>query len=567
MHRLIMLLALILAAWPLWAGTVQITLNDGSVIEGTIVKEYETRIILRTVAGDQIIPRDSIKAIKEVITVREQYEALVKTKDLTKAADHLALAEWCLKSNLKTEYVKHLNEAVKCDPQCAEAQTALGRVRYERKTIGDDGQIRTEVLWVSPKEMEQLKVREKEDAEKLRVAQAQAQIQAATRKKAAAGDGATTADPVAADAPLADWERDFFMKYIPGLSNEDERKRSVAIKTLVTQKFSSKVPPLLLEVLKTGSDTARGAALETLALGKFVQTIPQIEKSMRDDPVASVRAKAACALGDLGEPIAAKALLQALDDKDPEVISETIYALEKITFSSFDYLGTPDARKAREYFRAAVTRTAGKSRREVLVQITQTGTPLERMKAVQALYGMGERSILTVLIDLLAQPDTQIQFEANVLLGQLTGQDMGFDANTTSQEIKDKAVLRWREWLGHQLNDGSAGAAAGTNDKPALSTHELLAALDGPKKDTAKAQIKAMPPVYAIPLLISGLGNGNFYIRAAAFSLLTEISGQYDSFGYDPNEENEVVRQNALAKWDAWFTANRAQFDKPAPAP
>ena len=103
--------------------------------------------------------------------------------------------------------------------------------------------------------------------------------------------------------------------------------------------------------------------------------------------------------------------------------------------------------------------------------------------------------------------------------------------------------------------------AVGDGSK-AIGTSELVIALGSDsKKEQARKQLMAMDKLHAIPMLLRGLNNEDFYVRAGAFVLLKKLTGQLDEMGYDPAEENEVIRVQFIAKWEEWFAKNKEKFE------
>lgn len=554
MTRIHILLAVILlSVMPAIAKTVTVTLVDGSNMTGTVIKQYEDRIVIKTIGGTLEISNSDIKAIEVTQTAIEKYNRRFKNKTFRTASAHLTVAQWCKKNNLRTQYFWHLNEAIKIDPDHEESHRALGHERYQKKWI-ENGVIKSKEIWVSKKEREQLKLEEARLAEQVK--KRKAEVKLGIQRKSSGRQKALK--PVKLHA----WERDFFMKYIPDLDSKDWRKRGIAIKTLVSQKFSHKVPSLLMEVINTGSDLSRQSAIEALSMMDCPGAIPLLEEKALGDPSGPVRGRAASALGKIGGSTSVPVLLKALDDKDKDVVDEAIRALERMTFTSFDYLGSPDIAKAKEVFEGWLHKNAGKSRKEILIDVMQHGSDMDRIKACDILYKAGDVEVMHTLVELLSAKDNDTQAEANRKLMEFSGQDFEFDPYTTSDKLKAGWIEKWKKWVHTEVTKARAGAySKPLSGKAAIKSNELVASLVKGSRQQAEEQILSMKKEYAIPLLINGLNHGDFYVRVAVFSLLKRVSEVPESFGYDPSEENEAVRLNFISKWETWFTENRGKFE------
>ena len=92
-----MLSLVLLAVFSLFAEVI--TMKDGRVLKGRIVKETADTIVLETGGGKVKISRDEVESI-HVLDEEKRYRQLVKELPPTNADDHLRFAEWCRKHNL-----------------------------------------------------------------------------------------------------------------------------------------------------------------------------------------------------------------------------------------------------------------------------------------------------------------------------------------------------------------------------------------------------------------------------------------------------------------------------------
>jgi len=543
---------------------VRVKFLDGTEMMGKLVRETDSKIVLKTVAGIQVINKADIKTIeRNVLSRKDLYRRLLKSKDLTKASSHIEIAKWCLKNDMKVEYFIHMNKAIKIDPDNETAHKALGHVPYEKKWVDENGKIHAKIIWVTRKERERLIAREKAEARKAKGE--------ATPKEEEGKAGITGFASLPEHEPLTPEEKEFIMRYIRDLGSNDWRTRERAVNTLLIQTFAHKLPPLLVDVLKNGSETAKVAALEALLKMNYTPVLGIVQQLAARDPSPKVRRQAVYFLGQLGGPRSASLLVHILNDKNMEVVTEAISALEQITFVVYDYLGKPDVAKARAIYSAWVQRHGTKTRKQFLEEMARRGKPRQRIKASALLYKMGEIKALYNIVELLTHEDVAIQAEANRKLIALTGEDLLFDPQCEDEEIKRKWAENWKLYVAKLAREAGAKkkkSYASGEKAVVLVTPDILKALDGSAKEReeARAQIRAMPKQKAVPLLIRGLNDPNITVRIRCFNLLKEITGMDEDLGYDPGEEKETIRLVFIKKWRAWFEKHKDELvDQPAP--
>ena len=118
---------------PAVCRAVEVTLRDGRVWEGAIVRESADEIVLKTSGGDVSISKESVLSVDRSPTRREQYQTRLAAIDAKDPDQHYLLGLWCRRQGLKRESEYHLNYACGLDPDHAGARRALGQVRYEGK--------------------------------------------------------------------------------------------------------------------------------------------------------------------------------------------------------------------------------------------------------------------------------------------------------------------------------------------------------------------------------------------------------------------------------------------------
>ena len=118
---------------PTSAHGAEVTLVDGRVWEGVIVRETPDLVVLKTVGGEIEISRRGILKIDPKPTRLQRYEHKLAVLDKTSADQHYLLGLWCRRQRLVREAEYHLNYAVGLDVDHVGARRALGHVKYQDK--------------------------------------------------------------------------------------------------------------------------------------------------------------------------------------------------------------------------------------------------------------------------------------------------------------------------------------------------------------------------------------------------------------------------------------------------
>ncbi len=556
MKKAAVILIFIFFILPLFAKTVKITLYDGTVIEGEIVAEYETKYIIKTIGGNMEVMKSNVKG-KPVFTETpiEKYDRIVKGKTFKTAEEHIKIAEWCKKNNLQTQYFKHLHEALEIDPNNETANKAMGKVRYEKRWV-ENGQVKKEYIWVTQKEYEALHQKELDEVNRQKA-----------RKNGPGKTMGGSSKLYIPDVNLEDWQKDFAMPYINNLGSSNWRTRDAAINTLISQDFTDKLIPLVLKTVIEGNPAARESAIEALLRYKYPNLLPFLEDRMLKDKDKNVRRKAIYGLGEVGDAHSVSILLKALDTDDEEIIREIIASLENITFlPSGSMFGKLDPAKIKNKYRTWLSKNSGKTRREILDMVVEGGDPYQQINAARKLFAMGEFDVLQNLINLLKNEDENVQSDANRALVDLTGVDKGFKASITFKPTKEMYIDMWQEWFDgereRKKNQPREQTAGTPGAKPVVSSNKLIMDIadGGDMKDKAKETIMKMKKIDSIPLLIENLNHSDIFVRAAVYSMLINITKGEVLFGYDPKEENATIRMNFISKWEKWWKENKDQY-------
>jgi hypothetical protein len=141
-------LALLLATALARADVVVLT--DGRRIEGTVVRDDDEKVVVRTGLGELEFERALVKEIRRGKTARQEFaerEAAARTAD-----DFHALGQWAQGRKLPSLARKAWRRAIALDPDHAAARAALGYVRHEGE-------------WMTPAERD-ARVRARQEAQR-----------------------------------------------------------------------------------------------------------------------------------------------------------------------------------------------------------------------------------------------------------------------------------------------------------------------------------------------------------------------------------------------------------------
>ncbi|MFQ5654531.1 MAG: hypothetical protein ACE5GW_07350, partial [Planctomycetota bacterium] len=122
-----------------------VVLNDGTEIAGTIVKETDDAVILRSAFGVTTIRRERIKEIRRGNSplIEEFQERFEEAAARRRPAELLDLAEWAHRKGLEVEWRRTLDKVIEFDPDNTRARSELGHARLDGK-------------WIEEREVEEL---------------------------------------------------------------------------------------------------------------------------------------------------------------------------------------------------------------------------------------------------------------------------------------------------------------------------------------------------------------------------------------------------------------------------
>jgi len=142
-------------------------MKDGRRIEGSLVKEEQGVLTVKTGIGELKLARADIREIIAKQTAAQEFEA--RWSAAKSAEDFFQAGEFALSKKMKREASKAWNKAIEIDPDHLGARTALGFVRYkdawltpqqrderikaeEEAEMGARGLVRYQDRWVTPED-------------------------------------------------------------------------------------------------------------------------------------------------------------------------------------------------------------------------------------------------------------------------------------------------------------------------------------------------------------------------------------------------------------------------------
>jgi len=291
----------------------EITLLDGRVWEGVIVREDKDAVVLETVGGEIEIARRGIKSIDRKPTRRQLYETKLTALDKTDPDQHFLLGLWCRRHRLGREAEYHLNYAVGLDPDHAGARRALGHVKYKDQWMPEKEAKEAQGLrfykgrWMTKEaaaieEAEELK---RELAEEVaQQVRALAAMIAAPRSEQSAR--AATRELLALRDPLG------YPAILELMRHDSAAVREVAIRAADKFRIAAADREILLHALYDADAEVRDRARKSLEERWNDGMLDETLKALRDAERPAVRFSAALVLGVAKDPDTIDALIDAL---------------------------------------------------------------------------------------------------------------------------------------------------------------------------------------------------------------------------------------------------------------
>jgi hypothetical protein len=293
-------------------------LANGGRVEGRLVESgdgAEKTVVIELAGGGKLsIARSQIARVDTISTDEAEYQNRARTSPDTVAA-HLALAEWCSDHKLRNEARRHLERILELDPNHEQARGLLGFRKKDgqwmtRDDVMDErGMVMYEGRWVTRQHVELLE-REKE----AKISQGdwantleRMRRWLVGRRQDRADEALATIqsvnDPLAAEAVVALLERE-----------EDPELKRMWMEVLSRLDHQAAVDALVdLSLLDEDSEVRHQCLEYLIASGRQGLLRPYI-RALKDRDNLIVN-RAGAALGQIGDPDATSALIDALVTK------------------------------------------------------------------------------------------------------------------------------------------------------------------------------------------------------------------------------------------------------------
>lgn len=182
--------------------------------------------------------------------------------------------------------------------------------------------------------------------------------------------------------------------------------------------------PALEQATRATDVRVRLAAVDALGNIEDKRALNDLERALRSDSEASVRARAAEAIGNIGEASSVDALAAAIDDKVPQVRYAAVEALAELD----------ELHKAPESLLRAATSSDARLRKHVALALAEIRDPLSinallslidvndrdvRVNVAEALGDIGSSKASAGLLKLLKDPDAEVRRAAAEALGEI----------------------------------------------------------------------------------------------------------------------------------------------------
>lgn len=125
---LVLIAALLLVPGPVCAGDEEITLVDGTVIEGRVIIETPDRIVVKTPTGKRTLKLDQVQSRTRLAPAAERFKAKAAAIKKGDADGWRSLAAWCRARRLKDEEMRCLRMLLEATPGDPAAQKRLAEL-------------------------------------------------------------------------------------------------------------------------------------------------------------------------------------------------------------------------------------------------------------------------------------------------------------------------------------------------------------------------------------------------------------------------------------------------------
>lgn len=130
-------------------------LRDGRKLEGVVLSETGTSVVLKLKFGEQTIAKSDIERIEKKATTEQEFEEKLKAVAASDANGFFDLGVWARRRGLGPESTRCFEKAIAADPNHAKAREELGFKRFEDR-------------WVTAKEYPALKAAAEEEENRRR---------------------------------------------------------------------------------------------------------------------------------------------------------------------------------------------------------------------------------------------------------------------------------------------------------------------------------------------------------------------------------------------------------------
>jgi len=256
-----------------------------------------------------------------------------------------------------------------------------------------------------------------------------------------ADEGTSLSSPVlyALSAPSST-EIQLFRQQWPSLSLERRRKLITLLTESAEADFELDFNAIFRVTMEDEDEQVRTLSIEGLWEDDEVTLIPPLVRTLRHDPAMSARAAAAASLGrfvlmaELEEldqryaKLVRGSLLEVIHNRD-EHVEVRRRAVESVAYLGEDYVQEIIAvayKEPDESMRISAVFAMGRSADKAWSSIVQSelsnANPAMRYEAARACGELEVKEAVPALIQLVSDPDREVQFAAIAALGQIGGQ-------------------------------------------------------------------------------------------------------------------------------------------------
>lgn len=182
--------------------------------------------------------------------------------------------------------------------------------------------------------------------------------------------------------------------------------------------------PALEQAVRATDVRVRLAAVDALGNIEDKRALKELERSLRSDAEASVRARAANAIGNIGEASSVDALAAAVEDKVPQVQYAAVEALadldelHRAPESLLRAAATSDA-QLRKHVARALAEIRDPLSVNALLSLIDVNDRDVRVNIAEALGDIGSSKASAGLLKLLKDPDAEVRRAAAEALGEI----------------------------------------------------------------------------------------------------------------------------------------------------